>query len=306
MRPSSLFALLCSAVIIGVLAMGSFASEAAAAAPTPAALNTAPDKLGSSPLSKLSQLTDQLYTAANDANRQVVYTLLQRIEGLSAYDAIRSHGTEAGWTAFDQTVKQMKQEVSEKGTSQHWYLEAAKLKLASDALYRPTVPLWLQYEGVLKDDENRIKVAWQSQIEGHNAAARVNLNIYRDHMDRFEIAALMQRDETQIKGLKDQITYTERILAAVDGGTVKPQEVLYALDGLDAASSRLFRLSDGQPALAEAIPPGTTIGEYRRGSGQIVEMFIAAFVMAVLGFAGWRKYSQYRDVGEPVSRNKFK
>lgn len=286
--------------------MGGFASQAAAAAPTPAVENTASDKLGSSPLSKLSQLMDQLYTAANDANRQVVYTLLQRIEGLSANEAVRKNGTEAGWAAFDQTVKQMKQRVSEKGASQQWYLEAAKLKLASDALYRPTVPLWLQYEGVLKDDENRIKVAWQSQIEGHVAAAKVNLDIYRDHMDRFEIAALMQRDEAQIQAVKAQITYTERILAAVDGRTVKPQEVIYALNGLDSAASRLFRLSDGQPALAEAITPGMTIGEYRRGSGQIVEMFIAAFVMGILGFAGWRKYSIYRDEGESVSRNKFK
>lgn len=310
MRASSLFALLCSAVFIGYLAIGSCAglsaAVASAAAPTPAVESSALDKQAGSAVAKLSQLADELYTAANDANRQVVYNLLQRMEELSELDAVRASGTAAGWTAYDQTVKELKQALSVKGTSQKWYLEAAKLKLASDALYRPTVPLWLQYEGILKDDENRISVAWQSQTEGRYAAAKVNLNIYRDHIDRFEIAALMQRDEGQIQALRDQVTYTERILNAVDGGTVKPQEVQFALEGLDSAASRLFRLSDGQPALAEAIPPGTTIGEYRKGSGQIVEMFIAAFVMAVLGFAGWRKYNVYRNVGEPVSRNKFK
>ncbi|SFS80942.1 sporulation protein YpjB [Paenibacillus sp. BC26] len=305
MRSSTLFALLCSVVIIVLLSGCNLSTYAAGNLAKPASTLKPGTDEGSNAIAQLSTLSDQIYTAAYGSNRQLVFTLLQRLETLSAAKAVRTSGTAAGWTAFDESMELAKDALLQKHASGLWYTQAARLKLASDALNRPNVPLWLQYEGILREDEQRIRTAWQMQSEGRAEAAAVTLGIYKEHVERFEVAALMQRDEASLRLLKEQMSYAEQVLAGVEGGTANPEAVQIALSGLDHAANQLFRHSDGEAAIAEVIPPGTTIGSLRNGRAQIAEMFIAAFVMAILALAGWRKYRQQLN-GVPFPRERFK
>ncbi|WP_219836557.1 sporulation protein YpjB [Paenibacillus sp. R14(2021)] len=261
----------------------------------------------SSSLNQLYSWSEQLYNAANDSNRQQAFLLLQRMESLAADGDIRKMGTQAGWQAFERSIQRAIQAMPQKGTSQVWYTETARLKLASDALLRPAAPLWLQYEGVLKDDTQRIRATWAAQAEGRLKAVQATISVYEEHVDRLEVAALMQRDRTDIDGIKAQLLYLERLVRAADAGEVRQDKVPAALASLESASARLFRgaESEDEAALTDATPPGLSIGEQRRGGSQIAELFIAAFVMAVLGFAGWRKYRNGQTQGTSFS-DRFK
>ncbi|NBD22559.1 sporulation protein YpjB [Paenibacillus glycinis] len=257
-------------------------------------------------LEQLSSWSDALYSAANQSNRQEAYLLLQRIEGLAALPDVRKSGTPVGWQAFDLSVKAAKKAMPQRGTTTLWYTETARLKLASDAVFRPEAPLWLQYEGVLKDDAQRIRATWQSQSEDRAMAAEASIGIYSEHLARLEVAALMQRDAGRIEAVQERIAYLQAAVQGAETGQLRPEAVTVALESLAAAANDLFRDPDqvGEAAVAEAIPPGVTVGQQREGAMLIGEMFIAAFVMAVLGFAGWRKY-RGQDKVVPFSRNKF-
>ncbi|MBO7744119.1 hypothetical protein I8J29_07940 [Paenibacillus sp. MWE-103] len=306
MKASSFIALVCAGICF-LLASGcslkpaQFAASAADASPESA------DADNNSSLERLSAWSDAFYAAANRSNRQEAYVLLQRIEGLAAVPEVRGTGTPVGWQAFDLSLQAAKKAMPQKGTTTLWYTEAARLKLASDAVFRPKSPLWLQYEEILKDDAQRIRTSWQSQSEDRALAAEAAIGIYREHVDRLEVAALMQRDPGSIETVKERIGYIKGVVTAVENGQMRPESVLSALDGLTSAASALFRDPNeiGEAAAAEALPPGMTVGQQRHGSMLIGEMFIAAFVMGVLGFIGWRKYRNDRNGSIPYSRNKF-
>ncbi|MBM7564515.1 sporulation protein YpjB [Paenibacillus sacheonensis] len=306
MKASSIYALACVGVIL-VLVSSCSLNDKPNFTIVKSAIGAAAEPSESAALEQLSSWSDALYAAANQSNRQEAYLLLQRIEELAATDDVRKTGTPAGWHAFDLSLQAAKKAMSEKGTTTLWYTEAARLKLASDAVNRPEAPLWLQYEGVLRDDSQRILTAWQSQIEDRAMAAEAAIGIYGEHLDRLEVAALMQRDAGELEAVRERLDYMKEVVKAVGSGQLRHETVNSALDRVNASASALFKdpSDEGEPAVAEAIPPGVTVGQRREGSMQLAEMFIAAFVMGVLGFAGWRKYRGGQEKGIPISRNKF-
>ncbi|QHW30163.1 hypothetical protein GZH47_04440 [Paenibacillus rhizovicinus] len=308
MKASSIFALVCAGVIL-VLSTGCNLDDKPGLAAARSSATIASEVSETGALEQLSSWSDALYAAANNSNRQEAYLLLQRIEGLAAKKDVRSSGTPAGWHAFDLSLQAAKKAMPVQGTASLWYTEAAKLKLASDAVFRPESPLWLQYEGVLRDDVQRIRVSWQSQIEDRAMAAEAAIGIYGAHIDRLEVAALMQRDAGSIEALRDRLAYIKEIVNAADSGQVRPEAVIIALDSLNDSASALFRkpgYEGGEAAMSEALPPGMTVGQQRETSMQVAELFISAFVMGVLGYAGWRKYRGVQDKGLPFSGNKNK
>ncbi|MFC4808517.1 sporulation protein YpjB [Paenibacillus sp. GCM10023250] len=306
MKASTFFALVCAGFCL-ILASGCSLKPAQYAASAVDAIPEQADVNNNSSLEQLSAWSDAFYSAANRSNRQEAYMLLQRIEGLASAPEVRGSGTPVGWQAFDLSLQAAKKAMPQKGTTTLWYTEAARLKLASDAVFRPKSPLWLQYQDILKDDAQRIRTSWQSQSEDRAMAAKAAINIYGEHVDRLEVAALMQRDAGSIEAVKERIGYMRGVVAAVEKGQMRPDSVLSALDSLTSAANALFRDPNlaGEATAAEVFPPGVTVGQQRHGSMLIGEMFIAAFVMGVLGFIGWRKYRDDRNGSVPISRNKL-
>ncbi|QHT60559.1 hypothetical protein GXP70_11845 [Paenibacillus lycopersici] len=303
MKASSMAALACFVVMLVLTAGCGLATK-----PDTAALNTvagaAAQASNTADLERLSGWSDALYAAANNSNRQEAYLLLQRIEGLAQAKNVRGTGTPAGWHAFDLSVQAAKKAMPVKGTAALWYTEAARLKLASDAVFRPESPLWLQYEEVLRDDAQRILVSWQSLIEDRGMAAEAAIGVYGEHLERLEVAALMQRDAGAIEAVRDRLDYIKEVVRAAESGQSQSKAVITALDSLNASASALFRdpSLEGEAALTEALPPDMTIGMQRKSAMQVAELFIAAFVMGVLGYAGWRKYRGSQDAGIPFKR----
>ncbi|MCQ6558008.1 sporulation protein YpjB [Paenibacillus mendelii] len=234
------------------------------------------------------KLADQVYAAANAGNRQLAYSMVNRLEQAAAKPEIRNIGNLPGWEAFDRSLRDARQALSDdKGNAA--YLQAARLKLAADALFRKA-PLWLQYREVLKNDLVRMRQAWSAQGIDRPAAALANLNVLQLHSKRIEVAALMGRPQEQVRAFYDQIERTERILAFASSHKEHKRLVEGAFIALDQTVEALFVTN---AAVAEAPLPAMlpqTIRDARRGKEQLATMYISAFVLGVLGYAGWRRY----------------
>ena len=254
-------------------------------------------------LEQLNQLCEQLYSAANEENRQLAYSLIGRLETVAADTGIRRSGTIQGWIAFDKSLEDAKLAIVQTGNSSSWYRQTARLKLASDVLVRPEAPLWLQYEQVLGDDENRLQQSWQSQQERHAEAALVFLHIFREHLERFEVAALMQRETSLLDNLKGRLDYTERLLRYTGQGKIASASIHRSFQALNLAISDLFASSSVTSSITVQSAPGImAASEYRAGREQLVIMYITAIILAILAFAGWRRFSYEQQHGIPYRK----
>ena len=296
MRTSSLWLLIgLGAMLVAVAGCGNKNSDAGERATTAAAL---PDK-PSAAAAGIGELSERLYTAANEGNRQLAFAWIERLS-----DAVRSTGTQtralpAGWKALEGSIAEARTAIQNGSPKAEWYRQASRIKLASDQLINPGAPLWLQYEEVLADDWDRMRKAWASQTADPAAAALLQLKAYSDHADRIEVAALMQRPEEQVKELRLRIDYTGKMLNAAKSGA-DHRTVEAAFNSLREAANRLFGRAPAEAAMERLPKVAIDISGREPVGEQLAVLFISAFVMGVLAFAGWRIYAYEKRRGMPV------
>lgn len=251
---------------------------------------------------KAIRLADELYNAANKGNRQLAYTALVQLEREAHRSEVRAMGTSRGWRAFDASIESAKKAFTQKPNGEEAYLQAARLRLAIDALYRSS-PLWLQYQNVIQEDLERLRQAWVIEWEDRSSAELAALNVLRIHAERFEVAALLERPEADVTHFQDLMNRMEyAIVYAVKSGGANERnrtldrvwlelqnsaDVLFS-DGpvAKAASGELPEAAAAGPATSRIMPPASGMA----GREQLATMFIAAFVMGVLAFVGWQRY----------------
>ncbi|MBW7456493.1 sporulation protein YpjB [Paenibacillus sepulcri] len=255
-------------------------------------------------LESLEMLSEAFYTAANNGNRQLSYTLLSRIRQAAKSSEIRQLGSQTGWKSWDQSVNKVMEDLTYNRTSPEWINEAARMKLAVDVLINPTAPLWLQYEDVLQDDLRRVHLAWKSQGNDHALAALQQLETYSRHIDRIEMAALMQRPELLNTHLQSSLDYIRHMLEAsrqASGGT---PAVSTALASLEEAASSLFGIDEAEAAINQHLPVMPDDVGRAPVSEQLAVLYISAIVMGILAFAGWRRYAFEQKHGTAIPAKK--
>ncbi|WP_187434052.1 sporulation protein YpjB [Paenibacillus methanolicus] len=251
---------------------------------------------------KAIKIADELYSAANKGNRQLAYTALVQLERESKRGEVRAMGTLKGWQAFDASIQSAKKAFAQRPNGGEAYLQAARLKLAIDALYRSS-PLWLQYQHVIQEDLERLRQAWVIEWEDRSSAELAALNVLRIHAERFEVAALLERPEadvTQFQDLMNRMEYAI-VYAAKSSGTKERNrnldrvwlELQNSVDVLFNDNAATKAASGELPDAAAAGPAPTRIKPMVPAAPvreQLATMFIAAFVMGVLAFVGWQRY----------------
>jgi len=257
------------------------------------------DRVKVTALPTLSTLTDELYKAANEGNRQLAFATLVRLEQAANKPHVRANGLPAGWRAFDRSLQEARN-VLEGGKGSGIYLQAARLKLAIDSLEQP-LSLWLQYQDVLRDDLARVRRLYSSPAIGDVTAASAALEQLRLHAERIEIAALMSKPPEQheqlfagINGLalimKHQADVKVTIGKEGSLGDVKQTgRVQESLVGLESTIAALFYASGWDDATTVSAPL-LPAGQPAQARELLVTMFLASLVMGVLGFVGWRKF----------------
>lgn len=249
-------------------------------------------------LNQLNQLSEQLYTAAQAGNRQLAYTHINRLQLAAGKASIRRLGTAAGWRAFDNSVKKLKSILERKKAGSEGYIVAAKLKLAVDAISMPNSPLWLQYHEVIVDDWTRMRKAWQASSDSRISGAAASLHVYRMHVERLEIAALMGHKDKPLMLLQEQLHHMGQLLDAAHGASIEPYRILAAFSALEETAAWLF-----DEALAAEAELGAGIPFHQSISVEewLALFFIAGFILVILAYAIWRKYAYEQAHGSPAS-----
>lgn len=254
----------------------------------------------SAALNQFNQLSEQLYAAVQEGNRQLAYTSIIRLEQAAAKAAIRKLGTVQGWNEFDNSVRKMKERLARKKTGSDDYYASARLKLAVDAVTRPDSPLWLQYYKVLGDDWTRMRQAWQSLSDSRVNGALASLHVYRMHVERLEIAALMGQKEKPLALLQAELHRTGQLLeAAREAGGMEAGRMNAAFTALEEAAQRLF----GEALAAEAELQQPVIPFHQRiAAGEWLTLaLIGGFVLLILAYSVWRKYAYEQAHGSPAA-----
>lgn len=247
-----------------------------AAADSPAA--AANDKLET-----LEGLVGGFYLAAVEGNRQLAYTYVTKIRTITRAPELRTIGESSGWVQIDERLKQSEKALNGNKSALAWREEAARLKLAVDALAPGRHSLWLQYELLLREDLDRLQKAWnRGGISGAEAASAAMTQLV-EHVDRMEAAASVGQSPERIRLLQERIRYTDTLLTAAKREEANPRLVEGSFILLTDAVDRVFE-KPGRPASAPAAVEQPTMWMFMLG----------AIVLSALTYTGWRKFRHDR------------
>ncbi|MEK3881427.1 sporulation protein YpjB [Paenibacillus sp. PL2-23] len=236
-------------------------------------------------LYKLDQSAAALYTASHANNRQAAYAELQKLKLLLEDEMLQSYGTPQGWSAARQDALALERKLMSEHPHSMWLEHAVRLRLGADALIGGDGALWLQYEGLLKEDVLAVRQAWKRSNDNGAAAARALLAGMSAHASRIEAAALFAGDTTRMNELMHRIEYSERLLQASEGGagSAYSQRIEQSLDGIQAAVDGIF--VHYEDALAIPNASVSALGHPLQWS-----LLLGTIISAVLTWTGWRKY----------------
>ncbi|OBZ17548.1 MULTISPECIES: sporulation protein YpjB [Bacillales] len=254
--------------------------------------------LSSSPYKQLQRLDDMassLYEAANTNNRQTSYQYVQQLQRVIEGGLRQTMGNEEGWSAMAQDARTIEHTLVSGAGSSSWLMEAARIKLAADALIRPEHALWLQYESVMLDDLSRVEKAWKRQTGDGAIAARASMTGLQEHAKRIEPAIRMLYGGMLEAELTERILYTNKLLEANVHNITNDAMIDRSLKALKESLVRLFDQSGREnslPAVA-AIPTSNPLSW---------TLFLGALISAILTYSGWRKYKANPFGVKPITK----
>ena len=235
-------------------------------------------------LGRFDQSAAALYEAAYSNNRHAGYIHLQKLKRYMEDGMLDAFGNVDGWLAVQQAAASIEKALGSKDANSGWMNEAAQIRLAADALVRPGEALWLQYEKLLREDANRIRLAWNRYAGDNVAAASAMLVSMQDHMNRIEPAARMYDHGMRTTELVERIQYMGRLLESKRVGTEKVKaEVDRTIIALDSSVSRMFQEHAAAAPVIAVPAKSNPIGW---------ALFLGAIICAALAYSGWRKYKQ--------------
>lgn len=235
-------------------------------------------------LETLEGLAAGFYLASVESNRQLAYAYVTKLKAMARLPELRAIGEPAGWERIDQLLAASARALNRNVSAGEWREEAARLKLAVDALAPGRHSLWLQYELLFREDLDRLQKAWaRGGTSGAEAASAAMVQL-KAHIDRMEAAASVGQSPQRIRLLQERIRYTSTLLAAAERGEANPRLVEGSFVLLADAADRVFE-TPGRPAAA------MVAGEPQTGW----MVMLAVIVLSVLTYNGWRKFRHDRD-----------
>jgi sporulation protein YpjB len=234
-------------------------------------------------LQRLDEIAGSLYEAAYTNNRQAGFQYVQQLQRIVESGLKHSSGKSEGWSAIGQDANYIEQNLLNGATASGWLMEAARVRLAADALVRPDHALWLQYESVMLDDISRVEKAWKRQTNDGAIAARGAMTSLQEHAERIESAINMLYGSMREAELTERIGYTNRLLEAHANNITNEAMIDRSLEALKESLVRLFE----QSGSAQVLPAVAAIPNANPLSWTFL---LGALISAVLTYSGWRKY----------------
>ncbi|MGM0880442.1 MAG: sporulation protein YpjB [Bacillota bacterium] len=266
-------------IVMTIGSAGAVWGDSATLSPYISILSTSPYNQ----LSRLDETANALYEAANTDNRQAGFLHVQQLERMIEGELKGKSGKMEGWAAIEQDAKAIEQTITSSEASSGWLMEAARIRLATDALVRPEHALWLQYESIMLDDLSRVEKAWKRQTGDGAIAARATMNSLQEHAKRIEPAISMIYGSMHGAELNERIRYTNQLLETKKSNALNEVMINHSLKALHTAIVKMFDHS-GRAEVMPAVAPLATANPLSW------TLFLGAIISAVLTYSGWRKY----------------
>lgn len=222
----------------------------------------------------LNKEVEQLYRHVEEGDVQAVLEDIRRVSGLFEASSFQGLTGVEGIHALAESILEMK-EATARATQepQHWMVSAGKLRMAADSLIHARDALWHQYYKVIRED---LRVMGQYAQQHDQAGMRRAYDSLSEHYELIRPSVVIQRKPEDVNMMESWISYAGGLVASGDAAQVEkvvPQG--------EEMMNMLFGKKKDEPALAP-------LGEVKEPwTWQLV---IAAFILAALTFAGYRKY----------------
>ncbi|WP_171056035.1 sporulation protein YpjB [Paenibacillus sinopodophylli] len=234
-------------------------------------------------LQRFDGIATSLYEAAYMNNRQAGFQHIQQLQVILTGDLKHVVGNREGWSAIQDDTELVLHKLTGGGNGADWLMEAARIRLAADALVHSQGALWLQYEKVMLDDWIRVDKAWKRQTDDGAIAARASMISLENHATRVSSAMSIQFGSMRESELHERIRYTNRLLEASIANKTNEAMIDRSLVALKDAMLRLFEQNTSE----EVVPVIATVPISNPLSWTL---FLGAIISAVLTWTGWRKY----------------
>ncbi len=234
-------------------------------------------------LIRLDEIASSLYIAAYTNNRQSGYNQVQQLQGMLDAGLSFLPGYHEGWALLEGDAQFIRETLLSGTTRTGWLLEAARIRLATDALIRQEHALWLQYERLMQDDMLRVQRAWKRPTGDGAVAARAAMNSLQEHHERIAPTLALLYGSHYSEEMKERIRYTNQLLEATTVSAANEAMVNHSLKALNESITRLF----DQNGRREALP---AIAPFAAANPVKWTLFLGAVISAVLAYSGWRKY----------------
>lgn len=222
----------------------------------------------------LNKEVEQLYRHVEEGNVQAVLEDIRRVSGLFEASSFQGLTGVEGIHALAESILEMK-EATARATQepQHWMVSAGKLRMAADSLIHARDALWHQYYKVIRED---LRVMGQYAQQHDQAGMRRAYDSLSEHYELIRPSVVIQRKPEDVNMMESWISYAGGLVAS--GDTAQVEKVVPQGEEM---MNMLFGKKKDEPALAP-------LGEVKEPwTWQLV---IAAFILAALTFAGYRKY----------------
>jgi sporulation protein YpjB len=226
-------------------------------------------------LKRFNQTSEELFRFASDGNFERALAALQLLEkqatGMSFAGVTGLEGVQALFTSLIEAKRSL---AALEPDRQEVLIDAARIRLAADALLRRPQPMWHQYYRVLRDDLDALAAA---NAEKRTEDVRAIYAQFKTHFDVIRPALLISRSPSQTEKF---VSLTAAFDAAIRTSGVRFAQVEQLLPALGALVDETFEREH-----EDAFVP---IPDSERPA--LVTLVIGSVILTVLAYAGWLKY----------------
>lgn len=230
----------------------------------------------------MNEAAEQAFTSVASGDLEQAKARLAQLSVLSTkltYDGI---ATAEGMQAVAETITRATQELNAVHPDQvRVSMRVASARLTVDALAHRDQPMWLEYKPVMKQDLERMANAVEARSDPEASQA---LSLWRGHVSIVRPAVTVSRGSSETMKLDSITAFLENGVRAAEW-----EEMKMSLPGIVQAVDDLFASKDQEtlsPLLPTAEPPHPIIWSLTLGF----------FIIAVLAYVAWRKYTADQGV----------
>ncbi|MNO35561.1 Sporulation protein YpjB (SpoYpjB) [compost metagenome] len=236
---------------------------------------------------QLEQAAEALYGYVLEGDVMKVRQETEEISRILVSSSFEGMTSVEGINALSGVIMDLKAAVaSAKGSQQQLEATATKLRLAANSLNQPGQPIWLQYYKLIREDLNAME---QSAAANDLVGWKTAVERLQNRYENIRPAVIVSRQPEVVNAFDSWLSYAAGIPSSSQ--KIERSRLLEIVSYGQDAVRVMFGKEKNEPALS--IPLASQ--EFGIWGG-----LAASFIIAVLAYAGYRKYRGENQNFKPI------